>query len=97
MLKGAFADSGGTILVGRASLMFDDSGVTVWVGCHRIEATTVVIAAGAETTALLERFGSEILMDPSPGLLTVTKPVVPFLKEPSMSIPRAALLCICDR
>lgn len=80
LLRGAFADSGGTILVGRASLMFDDSGVTVRVGGDRIEATTVVIATGAETTALLERFGWEIPMDPSPGLLAVTRPVDPFLK-----------------
>jgi glycine/D-amino acid oxidase-like deaminating enzyme len=80
LLRGAFADSGGTILVGRASLMFDDSGVTVGVGGDRIEATTVVVAAGAETTALLERFGWEIPMDPSPGLLAVTRPVEPLLE-----------------
>jgi glycine/D-amino acid oxidase-like deaminating enzyme len=80
LLRGAFADSGGTILVGRASLMFDDSGVTVRVGGDRIEATTVVVAAGAETTALLERFGWEIPMDPSPGLLAVTRPVEPLLE-----------------
>jgi glycine/D-amino acid oxidase-like deaminating enzyme len=80
LLRGAFSDNGGTILVGRASLMFDDSGVKVRVGGDRLEASTVVIAAGAATTALLERLGWEIPMDPSPGLLAVTRPVEPFLK-----------------
>ena len=57
VLRGAFADGGGTILVGRASLMIEDSGITVRVGDNRIEASTVVVATGAETTALLERLG----------------------------------------
>ncbi|MGH2757799.1 MAG: NAD(P)/FAD-dependent oxidoreductase [Actinomycetota bacterium] len=79
VLQGAFAESGGTIAVGRASLIIEESGVTVRVGNDRVEASTVVIAAGAETTALLERLAWEIPMDPSPGLLAVTEPVEPFL------------------
>ena len=80
VLRGAFADRGGTILVGRASLMIEESGITVRVGEERVAASTVVVAAGAETTALLERLGWEIPMDPSPGLLSVTERVEPFLK-----------------
>lgn len=79
VLRGAFAERGGTILVGRASLMIEDSGITVRVGDGRIEASTVVVATGAETTTLFERLGWEIPMDPSPGLLSVTEPVEPLL------------------
>jgi glycine/D-amino acid oxidase-like deaminating enzyme len=79
VLRGAFTDGGGTILVGRASLMVEELGVTVRVGDDRIEASTVVVATGSETTTMLERLGWEIPMDPSPGLLSVTKPIEPFL------------------
>ncbi|HYI46459.1 MAG TPA: FAD-dependent oxidoreductase [Actinomycetota bacterium] len=78
VLRGAFAEAGGTVLVGRASLTFEESGVTVRVGEDLIEASTVVIAAGAETTALLERLGWDLAMEPSPGLLCVTEPVEHF-------------------
>lgn len=79
VLGGAFADADGTILVGRASLMIEGSGITVRVGDDRIEAKKVVIATGAETTALLGRLGWEIPLDPSPGLLAVTEPIEPLL------------------
>jgi glycine/D-amino acid oxidase-like deaminating enzyme len=79
VLRGAFAESGGTVLVGRASVMVEDSGTTVRIGDDRVEASTVVIATGAETTNLLERLGWAIPMAPSPGLLSVTDPVERFL------------------
>ncbi|HET7482570.1 MAG TPA: FAD-dependent oxidoreductase [Actinomycetota bacterium] len=79
VLRRAFNDAGGTTLVGRASIMIGDPDITVRVGEDRLEAATVVVAAGAETAALLDRLGWEIPMDPSPGLLAVTKPVPPFL------------------
>jgi L-2-hydroxyglutarate oxidase LhgO len=56
------------------------SGITVRVDDDRVQASTVVIAAGTETAALLQRFGWEIPMNPSPGLLSVTKPIKAFLK-----------------
>ena len=79
VLREAFAKAGGQLLIGRAGLMIGDSGVTVRIGDDRIDASKVVIATGAETTALLERFGWDIPMDPSPGLLAVTQPLEPFL------------------
>lgn len=79
VLRDAFADRGGTILVGRASLLFEEKGMQVRVGEDQIDASAVVVAAGAETTALLERFGWEIPMDPSPGLLVLTAPTEPLV------------------
>lgn len=78
VLRGAFAELGGTILVGRASLLFDKSSVQVRIGDEQIEASSVVVAAGVETGALLERFGWEIPMEPSPGLLALTEPTEPL-------------------
>lgn len=81
-LTDAFSELGGTLLIGRASMTVEDSGITVRVGAEdRIEASTVVVAAGAETTAMLERLGWEIPMDPSPGFLCVTEPVERFTKR----------------
>jgi glycine/D-amino acid oxidase-like deaminating enzyme len=79
VLRGGFAELGGTILVGRASLLFDDPRVCVRVGEDRIDASSVVVAAGTETGALLERFGWEVPMDPSPGLLVLTEPTDPVV------------------
>ncbi|MGH2755969.1 MAG: NAD(P)/FAD-dependent oxidoreductase [Actinomycetota bacterium] len=78
-LRDAFADRGGAVLIGRANLLFDAPDVRVRVGEDEIEASTVVFAAGAETGALLTRFGWEIPLDPSPGLLVGTEPVERFL------------------
>jgi glycine/D-amino acid oxidase-like deaminating enzyme len=77
-LSTAFRELGGTLLIGRASLVIEESGVTVRIGDERIEASKVVVAAGAETTSLLERLGCDIPMDPSPGLLCVTEPLERF-------------------
>ena len=79
VLRGEFAELGGTILVGRASLLFDDPRVCVRVGEDRIDASSVVVAAGAESGGLLERFGWELPMDPSPGLLVLTEPTDPLV------------------
>jgi len=76
-LTAAFTEHGGVLLIGRASLMVERSGITVRVGEDRIEASTVIVATGAETAALLARMGWDIPMDPSPGLLCVTEPVEP--------------------
>ncbi len=89
VLRGAFADGGGTILIGRASLVVEESGITVRVGDDRVEASTVVVATGSETTTLLERLGWEIPMDPSPGLLSVTKPIEPFLTGTAYVYPQS--------
>lgn len=77
----AFRDAGGTLVMGRASLVVEESGITVRVGEDRVQASTVVVAAGAETTALLERLGWDIPMDPSPGLLCATEPLEGFLNR----------------
>lgn len=88
-LMGAFAEQGGTILVGRAALEVEQQGLTVRVGEDRVEASTVIVAAGAETTALLERLGWDVPMDPSPGLLCVTDPVKHFLDHTVYVYPAA--------
>ena len=78
-LMGAFTDAGGEIVIGRAGLLSSDDGMLVRVGDESVEATTVVLAVGAETTAMLDRLGWEVPMEPSPGLLAVTTPVQRFL------------------
>jgi glycine/D-amino acid oxidase-like deaminating enzyme len=79
VLRQHFTELGGTIRVGRASLIFDDQRIDVRIGEERIHTSRVVVAAGAETGALLERFGWEIPMDPSPGLLVLTQPTDPIV------------------
>jgi len=80
-LTATFTEQGGVLLIGRASLMVEESGITVRVGEDRIEASKVIVATGAETAALLERMGWDIPMDPSPGLLCVTEPVERFTER----------------
>lgn len=75
----AFTDLGGSIVVGKANLVFDGSGVQVRVGEDQVEPSAIVVAAGAETASLLERFGFDIPMDASPGLLVVTEPTDPVV------------------
>lgn len=77
-LTDAFVEHGGLLLIGRAALLVEESGITVRLGEESIEASTVIVATGAETAALLERMGWDIPMDPSPGLLCVTEPVERF-------------------
>lgn len=91
VLRGAFVGGGGTILVGRASLEIEESGITVRAGDDRVEASTVVVAAGTESSALLDRLGWEIPMDPSPGLLAVTKPIEPLLEGTVYVYPQSGL------
>ena len=79
VLRGAFVDAGGELGMGRASLLPTDGGMLVRVGDESVEASTVILATGAETTAFLGRLGWDVPMDPSPGLLAVTGPVPPFL------------------
>ena len=90
VLRGSFVDGGGTILIGRASLTVEEWGITVRVGDDRVEAATVV-ATGSETTSMLERLGWEIPMDPSPGLLAVTKPIDPLLEGTVYVYPQSGL------
>jgi glycine/D-amino acid oxidase-like deaminating enzyme len=78
-LRGAFLESDGDIAIGRANLLFEGASVRVRVGDVTIEPSRVVIAAGAETAALLDRFGWEIPMEPSPGLLVITEPTEHFV------------------
>lgn len=66
---------------GRASLRFEELGPEVRVAHQRIRPATIVIAAGAETTALADRLGWDIPMEPSPGFLAVTKPTRQIAKE----------------
>ena len=79
VLREAFVRDGGTVVHGRASLLVEDDGVAVRVGEERIDPHTVIVAAGAETTTLLERLGWDVPMEPSPGLLAYTKPLQPFM------------------
>lgn len=90
-LSSAFTEHGGLALLGRASLMFEESGITVRVGEDRVEASSVVVAAGAETAALLERMGWDIPMDPSPGLLCVTEPVERFTERTIYVYPQGEI------
>lgn len=80
ILRKMFVDAGGSMLVGRASLLFDDATTQVRVGGETLTPDRVVVAAGAETGTLLERFGWEIPMAPSPGLLALTKPTYPMVE-----------------
>lgn len=80
VLSNAFVDAGGELGMGRANLVIGDDAITVRVADESVEAATIVLATGADTTALLERLGWEVPMDPSPGLLVVTRPVPPFLE-----------------
>jgi glycine/D-amino acid oxidase-like deaminating enzyme len=88
-LRAAFLESGGDVLVGRASLFFEEASVRVRVGDTEIEPSHVVIAAGAETAAFLEKFGWEIPMEPSPGLLVLTEPTERFVKGTVYVSPRS--------
>lgn len=80
VLRKAFLDAGGSMLVGRASLLFDDATTEVRVGGETLTPDKIVVAAGAETGTLLERFGWELPMDPSPGLLALTQPTYPMVE-----------------
>ncbi|HET9232965.1 MAG TPA: FAD-binding oxidoreductase [Candidatus Eisenbacteria bacterium] len=91
LLRQAFDDRGGQLLIGRAGLVIGDDDVSVRVGEDRVDASTVVIATGAETAILLERFGWDIPMDPSPGLLVVTQPLEPFLKGAVYGYPETGV------
>lgn len=78
-LRAAFQDKGGTPMVGRASLRFEDDQLFVRVGEDLIAASGVVVATGAETHAFFEKLGWDIPMVPSPGLLVVTDHVEPLV------------------
>lgn len=78
-LTEAFTEAGGELVIGRAGLLPTEDGMLVRVGDESVEAATVVLAVGAETTAVLDRLGWDVPMDPSPGLLAVTTPVERFL------------------
>ena len=91
LLRQAFDDRGGQLLIGRAGLVIGDDDVSVRVGEDRVDASTVVIATGAETAILLERFGWDIPMDPSPGLLVVTQPLEPFLSGAVYGYPETGV------
>lgn len=77
----AFREHGGVLLIGRASVMIEEGSLMVRVGDDRVQASKVVLATGAETSALLERLGWDVPMDPSPGLLAVTTPIEHFLNR----------------
>ena len=73
-MRQSFADSGGTSLVGRASLRFDEGEVHVRVGGDELLVSNVVVATGVETTAFLEKLGWDIPVDAVPGMLVLTEP-----------------------
>ncbi|HJR46509.1 MAG TPA: FAD-dependent oxidoreductase [Actinomycetota bacterium] len=87
-LTSAFTEHGGMLLIGRAALHVEQRGITVRVGEDRIEASSVILATGAETTSLLERLGWDAPMDPSPGLLCVTRPLERFLNRTVYVYPK---------
>ena len=91
VLRQAFSDLGGQLLIGRAGLMIGDDDVSVRVGEDRVAASTVVIATGAETATLLDRFGWDVPMDPSPGLLVVTEPLEQFLRGTVYAYPETGI------
>lgn len=79
VLTRAFIETGGKHVIGRATLLPRREAMLVRVGDESVTAATVILAAGSETSAMLDRLGWEIPMDPSPGLLAVTEPVLHFL------------------
>jgi glycine/D-amino acid oxidase-like deaminating enzyme len=79
VLGEAFTDAHGQRITGRATIVPSDDGLLVRAGDESLLAGTVVLATGAETSALLGRLGWEVPMEPSPGLLALTGPVPPAL------------------
>lgn len=86
-LREAFVEAGGRIVPGLARLQCLPEGCLVKVGDEKIEVETVVAASGASTSALLETAGTEIPMEPSPGLLVVTEPTEPVLQGTAYVYP----------
>lgn len=76
-LRKAFQEAGGRLVQGLARLRVLEQGVLVMVGDQEFESESIVVASGADTAALLHEAGTELPMDPSPGLLVVTEPVEP--------------------
>lgn len=86
-LRQELVEAGGRFVDGRASLQFPEDGVRVTVGDEELEAESVVVAAGAESAALLEKMGTDLPMDPSPGLLVITEPTEPVLTGTAYVMP----------
>lgn len=86
-LRDRFQRSGGAVLTGQVTLRFDDKSTYVRVGTDEVKANTVVVATGAETHTFLENLGWDIPMDPSPGLLVVTKPLERLLNGTAYVYP----------
>ncbi|MEX2588310.1 MAG: FAD-binding oxidoreductase [Actinomycetota bacterium] len=78
-LRKAFQDAGGRIVPGLAKLQCLEQGVLVKIGDEELEVETVVVAGGASTATILKSAGTELPMDPSPGLLVTTEPAEPVL------------------
>ena len=91
VLRERFVASGGRLMLGRAALSVEDEQVTIRIGEERILARTVVVAAGAETNALLERLGWEVPMEASPGLLAFTRRMRPTLNGTVYIYPERGL------
>lgn len=79
-LREAFQEAGGRVIPGLARLRIWAETVLVRVEDAQIEARTVIVASGTETANLLEKLGSELPMEPSPGLLVLTEPTEPVVK-----------------
>lgn len=79
--KEALREAGSRFIHGRGKVVVNDGGVDVVVADERVEASTVVLAAGAESAALADRLGWEVPMVPSPGLLVTTSPAAPIAAQ----------------
>lgn len=90
-LTQAFTEAGGERAIGRATVLPRGDGMLVRVGDESVAARMVVLAAGAETSSLLDRLGWDVPMDPSPGLLALTEPVPRFLNGTAYVYPRGDL------
>lgn len=74
-----FLATRGKMLVGRASLRFDEDGVYVRAGSQEVAAGKVVVATGAETHDFLDRLGWEVPVEARPGLVVSTEPTDPVV------------------
>ncbi|MEX2587126.1 MAG: FAD-dependent oxidoreductase [Actinomycetota bacterium] len=79
-LREDFMAAGGSLLVGRATLRFDESDLYVRVASDELRADKVVLAMGAETHGFLDQLGWSVPVEARPGMLVATEPMDSVLR-----------------